>query len=251
MIYAFVLAIIMASSQLKSVEGKSLPLLGRSEELMEPIYPIGSDPVPCGFVDLSAKYDVNCGEKFVDSIFPSSVDGLLFTGELLLPKIASTCSHYELYRKCASCTAKQDCPDQREMMYNSLMEKWSIFCEKDQISPWLETVLQNGYRFNGSCDYTATMQFVSCFSKLDFPFNETVDPQMSLFEGIPLYQAMFSEMFKCTVGEILARKGFWEEVCGDTWQDTLLALWLSVSSLSRFGYHICQDEIQMLQDVRC
>lgn len=213
---------------------------------MSPEY---SDDVPCGFNDLNSKYSLSCKNNYLMDILQWSAEDNMVTGNQLLEQLATVCSSYSSYRKCVKCFARSDCPEQSDLAYETLMKKWSIFCDKDLVSEWLQAILENGFRFNHTCHRTLYRCYDLAYS--EFPYNRTFNQQMSLLEGISRQKSRFSSIFKCLIGEYLAINEDLRNECGSSWQDVILAERLRSSTFPGIGYNLDRNQIQMLQDIRC
>ncbi|XP_045172767.2 uncharacterized protein LOC123534545 isoform X1 [Mercenaria mercenaria] len=198
----------------------------------------------CEYKDISQKYSKSCERTYVEDIFKNVLNDEIVRGNELLQQLSTTCSNFETYKKCVNCTARHVCPEERTKFSELLSERWALFCEADQPSNWIRTILQNGYSYNKSCDFVFGSTFMSCFH--DSPG----DNATSLTDVSEGYRSVMTAIFKCTVGEILSSS---EEIryCGSSWQDILLTNWLKISTEHGIGLRIGEDEVKQLQMMRC
>lgn len=234
------------------IAGGSL-FLGNNDDDQQYMLKVNVKPVQCGFEDLYGKFRSRCRMSYLTKFFDRKWTNDVITGSQLIHRISTMCSKYDAYRKCANCTAKRECPDEREMLFESLMNKWSVFCDKDEVADWLLTILQKGYRYNMSLDEInnrARNQCISLMNDSEYKYNSTAMKLMSLQEGLDYFKALTSMLFKCSVSEIL---GLSQQTptSGDFWQDMVLTTWLKFATSTNYVLNINEEHKATLQAIWC
>ncbi|XP_053374841.1 uncharacterized protein LOC123534830 [Mercenaria mercenaria] len=203
--------------------------------------------IGCDFNKISSEYSKSCRKaSYVEDIFRElGRDGEIRPAEFL-EQLSTTCSNYESYMKCANCTAKRVCEDEKTKLKELLSERWALFCDGDQPSDWLKTVLQNQYSYNKSCEQVFKNSFYACVGG-DPKANTNAT---SLTDVSEIYREAFSGIFKCVIGELFSHVDYVIQ-CGSSWQDILLTGWLEFSASYGVAVQISEDEVEQLKVMRC
>lgn len=191
----------------------------------------------CGMAHVEYTYFGECTFNIFDNFFDNVKEKGIANKEEFLIQLGAVCSNQSalnMYYGCVN-NVESACPEQAAYIESYFNRQLTLYCEKNNVSSWLQTFLRNGYSFNKTCtqlEVFGNLTETTCSPIFQELSELSQNITITFAEGMLIKQRMATDLFHC-VARSLSEEGL---ECGSSWQDALLTHWLSMSSSYPFLY---------------